>query len=473
MSYALIDNATLTAVQRITGDVTSRSRTSIDVDLVAYENYVQARLFYDEVIALDDYIPKFREARRSAFPAITFVSPDDLKLKELAEEANKLSNNIKPEIRGGKFANSEFKSLFELLQSHMICTWDVSSSVYYLNLKVLAEPYSEEFDKYGAIASAIFNELGDVKEAGGKTSSDVALVDRYGKPITKGYTVPYAKWGGGDSGAPSGAISAFVASLVWLSNRAIYYTLASNHLKADSFLYPMRQSYQQYYLSKTLNYGMDFTNKIVKQFSTTLGQDLVDVHNNGIVKATAVDIPIFSAWLANACGDTAAGLYALEEIRMQQEFVEARGQLNDLRNAAEEGKSLQDTNKKALKFQTNLSKISNAMREKYSIKTRQGIPLTRLVSVYNAYAAIHALPPAPKIDLSIKLPQVLKDMKRQWGFFSVYRNVMNDLATIGALGETHDVLTARIKIDDQLGAYYPKAEAPRYQNAHSSYKSPM
>ena len=60
MTYALIDNSTLTAVQRIQGDVLTKSKDSIDADIVALENFVQAILFYDQIIAIDDYVPKCR-----------------------------------------------------------------------------------------------------------------------------------------------------------------------------------------------------------------------------------------------------------------------------------------------------------------------------------------------------------------------------------------------------------------------------
>lgn len=472
MSYALIDNATLTAVQRITGQVASRSHDSVDVDLVAYENYIQARLFYDDVVALDDYIPRFRSERQAAFPKVSFIDPNNLKLQEISAEADKISEHIRPRIQGGQFANTEFKALFDLLQSHMICTWDISSSVYHLTLKVLAAPGSSEFDKYGALATAIFQELSDASTEGRRIPGKVELLDRFGNPITNDYSVPDAQWGNGKSGPPSSAISAFTASLIWLSNRAIYYTLASSFLKADSFLYPIRQAYQQHYLSKTLNYGADFPKRIVTQISSTLSKDVVAIHTGGAIAATALDIPVFSAWLINQCGDTNASLYALEEIRNRNEFIEARGQLNELRITAEDG-DIKNANKKILKFQKNLSKVSTNMREKYSIKTNQGVPVTRLVSVYNAYAALQGLPQVPKLDISIKIPQVLRDMKREYGFFAAYRNVINDLGTFGSLGKIRELLGKSVVLDPKLAAYSPKAEDPRYRHAHSFFKSPM
>lgn len=43
MASALLDNATLTAVQRITGQAPTRSLDSVDVDLVAFEKHSKAQ----------------------------------------------------------------------------------------------------------------------------------------------------------------------------------------------------------------------------------------------------------------------------------------------------------------------------------------------------------------------------------------------------------------------------------------------
>jgi hypothetical protein len=472
MASALIDNATLTAVQRIIGQATSRSKDAVDVDLVAYENYVQARLFYDDLIVIDDYLPQHRGARHAAFPHLSYINPDDFQIRDIAQTADKAAQEIHPKIKGGNFANPEFKSLFELLQTQMVCTWDISSSVYHLNLKVLAAQGSDEFEKYGAVATAMFQELTDARNSGNRINNQVELLDRFGKPIQKGYIVPDAKWGSGESGPPSGAIQAFTAALVWVANRSMFYTLTAAHLKADIFLYPIRQAYQQHYLAQSFKYDTNIPRRVVTQLSSTLAQDVAEVHNGGLLSAGGIDLPVFSAWLANQCGDPAAALHALEDIRQQKEFVEAREQVSELREICNDG-SLVESNKKIAKMASRIAKVSASMREKYSIKTRQGVPLTRLVTVYNAFASLKGLPPLPKMDLSVKIPQCLRDMKREVGFAAIYRNVMNDLATFGSLGEARDILGKRVVLDPKAIAYSPKSEDPRYRHAHSSFKSPM
>lgn len=472
MSTALLDNATLTAVQRIIGDAPSRSHDSVDVDLLAYENYVQARLFYDEVVVVDDYIPSLRESRAKTFPSVRFIDSKNFRIQEIVRSANELSAQIRPKISGGEFADDDLKSLLELLQTHMICTWDIASSIYHLTLKVLAENGSEEFEKYGAVATSIFQELGDATNSGCRSSSKVELLDRFGVPISKDYQVPGAKWGGGKSGAPSRAIGAFVAALVWLSNRAIYHTLVSTHLKADSYLYPIRQAYQQHYLAKTLRYDLTFPKRLVTQLSKTLSKDITEALNGGHLAAGAVDLPIFSAWLVNPRRDAKQALEELENVRNRKEFIEAREQLSELRNIYNDNELIKG-NEKTRKIVDRLTAVSNNMRMKYSIETSQGVPVTRIVTVYNSYAMLKGLPTLPDLDVKIKIPEFLSNMRREIGICSIYRNVANDISTFSRLGNIRDALSRRVNIDPEAHAYTPKAEPPRYRATHSPFKSPM
>lgn len=472
MTYALIDNATLTAVQRVTGQVTSKSKDSADIDIVALENLVQAILLYDKIVAVDDYIPRYREERISAFPFITFLNSQEFNLAPIEEAAAKKAADIRPVIRGGEFENEDFKNLIELLQTHIVCTWDISSSIYYLTLKGLSSAGSESFEKYGKLAASIFSELGDAAETGNRTSGDVALIDRHGNPITKGYKVPGARWGDGSTGGTTGAIHAFVAALTWLSNRSIFYSLSAKYLQADTFLYPIRQAYQQYYISKACGYGHNYPNHIVKHFSSALGSDLVSINNAGMVNSTAIDYPIFSAWLAKETGDVAGVIQAAFQVRNEPEFAEAREQLRAIRNAFDRD-DIATANGQIRKIVSDLANASAYVRDKYGIQTRQGVPVTRLVHVYNTVAVLKGFPVLPDYNFKVKLPSFIRDLARPSGFSAIYRNISNDLSSVWALGEARDILGARIVKDKEAVAYNPKSEAPEYRHAHSPFKSPM
>ena len=472
MTYALIDNSTLTAVQRIEGHVKTKSRDSVDTDIVAFENYIQSILFYDRVIAIDDYIPKHRESRISNFKEILFLDKTQYGLDEVESEAKRISDTLKPKLRGGTFVNDDFKKLIELLQTHIICTWDISSSIYHLTLKNLSDG-GKDFEKYGNIAAAIFLELGDAADSGNRANGEVELIDRFGNPISKGYKVPGAKCCDVTStGEAADAIKAFAASLTWLANRSVFYSLTAKHLQADTFLYPLRQAYQQTYLSQQCQYGFDYAKHIVEHFSTSLSHDLIDIHSGGRTTATATTLPLFSAWLAKETGDPSRIVEAAYNIRNNNEFVKARERTRELRRLFDENE-LPLANKSVSSLIQEISKESDHMRVKFGLKTRQGVPVTKLVHVYNTVAALNALPKLPAFNFKVKIPEFFYDLKKPRGFRAAYRNLTNDLSTVWSLGEARDILGSKVVIDEHARTYNPKHEQPRFKNSHSRFKSPM
>lgn len=472
MTYALIDNATLTAVQRLEGHILTKSKGSVDADIVAFENYIQSILFYDKIIAVDDYIPVHRDNRIAHFNNISFLNKRDFSLDEIEVAAKSVSDELQPKLRGGEFVNDDFIKLIELLQIHIVCTWDVSSSVYHLTLKNLSRD-GREFEKYGNIAAAIFSELGDATESGNRAHGNVELIDRFGNPIKRGYKVPGAQWGDGtSSGDASDAIKAFVASLVWLANRSVFYSLTAKYLQADTFLYPIRQAYQQAYLSESCQYGFDYAKHIVEHFSTSLSEDLIDIHSGGKTTATAMSLPVFSAWLAKETGDPSRIVEAAYYIRDNTEFVEAREKMREIRRLFDENE-LADANKSVAALVTEISKASNDMRIKYGLKTRQEVPITKLIHVYNTVAALQSLPKVPAFNFKVKIPEFFYNLKKPRGFRAVYRNLTHDLSTVWSLGEAREILGSKVSLDHQARSYSPKQENPQYKNSHSRFKSPM
>jgi len=175
VTYALIDNATLTAVQRVMGQIIVKTPDTINGDLVALENLVQAILFYDDLVCIDNYKDQHKKEREDYFSFIKFLSPNDYHFEEFEKQAKKEASLIRPEIRAGEFSDPDFRELLELLKLNMVCTWDLRSSVYYLTMKMLGQPNTSEFAKYSEISSSIFNELSDVSSTFGRWSSNASL----------------------------------------------------------------------------------------------------------------------------------------------------------------------------------------------------------------------------------------------------------------------------------------------------------
>jgi len=311
MAYALLDNASLTAVERATGSIICNNADTVDGDLVAIENLIQAILFYDELICIDNYKENHKEAREKKFDYIKFISPQELGLNKVEEIAKKEASSILPEIRGGEFVDSDFKSLIEQLKLNIICTWDMRSSVYYLTLKMLGQPNTREYDKYSKLSAAIFNELSDVSETKGHWSTEVKLTSSNGHTYSK----EEFKEKKNSLGGTTKPLEVFIASLNCIAYKSIYYNIAAKHLKADSFLHPIRHAYQLHWMKKTGAFGHDFTSRLITNLSNKARASIADITGQGQSQTISLDLPLFSAWLTNESGSIENAIIAARELK--------------------------------------------------------------------------------------------------------------------------------------------------------------
>lgn len=473
MAYALIDNATLSAVQRLTGRAKSRSKDSTDGDIVALENLLQAILFYDDIVTIDDYKTEYKESRRKEFDFIRFINPSELRLNEIEADARAEALSAIPTIHGGKFADADFRNFLDLLKVHMICTWDIKSSVYYLTMKMLGQPNSPEFGKYSNISASIFSELVDAGESNARLDRKLSLLDRDGKPIDPiDYHILGAKSGTGKSGGVTDALEAFVAALGWLSYKTLYYLHSARFLHADTFLYPVRQAYQIHYMQKKGVYAHDFTKSVIDRMGKAMNNDLHRIVSSERAVATALDLPIFSAWLVMKCGTVTQIVDAALQLRSDKRIVAAREQIREIRSYFD-ANDLAEANAKISKNIKEIEKTSSLLISSFGLKSNAGVPMSRLMMVYNTVAAFQGWSKLPQYDFKIKLPQIVADHLPKRGFSALYRDIGTDLAQVWRLGEARQRLGAAVEIDKDRRSYSPKTESPEFRDVHSWWKSPM
>ena len=472
MSYALIDNSSLTAVQRLLGRVEVRGDHSVEGDIAAFQQLIHAILFYHEVVSIDDYKPEHRLSRANDFSFVRFVNPRELGLDKIEMMAADEAKKFMPEIRGGEFADEDFRQFFEQLRMNIVCTWDISSSVYFLTMKMLGQPNTEEFEKYSAVSASIFTELNDRANRGGNWDERVLLYDSTGLPIRDGYTVPNAKWGDGKSGGLTSGLKAFVAALNWLANRTIYYSLAARHLCADTFLHPIRGGFQIRYMQKTGVFGYNFTNALLGSFDDRTQKTLAAIVSGERELGLKLDLPLFSAWLVQQTGNIQQVLETALSLRNNEEFEAARYQILQIREAVEKD-DIKTANAKAAKISAGLDKLLQVVRKKYGLPSSPiGVPVNPVIKTFNTLASLKSLPELPEIDARIPLPEFIQKALTQRGIVQTYRNILDDLPTIWKLGDVRKKLTQAIRKSDEP-AFTPKTEAPEFRHAHSQWKSPM
>jgi hypothetical protein len=90
----LVDNATLSGVERITGISQTLNLNNTDNDILCLEKLVTAILFSDELIGVDDYKDEFRSGRLRNFGFIGFSKIDQPTYTTLATDAAKFARSM-------------------------------------------------------------------------------------------------------------------------------------------------------------------------------------------------------------------------------------------------------------------------------------------------------------------------------------------------------------------------------------------
>jgi hypothetical protein len=139
MAAVIIDNATLSAVQRLTGTAPAPSSYDAQGDYSALENLFLHLLFFDDFYFVDDYKDEFRSARAREFDFAHPIPPASLPYSEVEETSVTMTKQLILDIRGGKQANGLLKEFLEEIDLHLTCAWHMQSSDYFLTLKILAD----------------------------------------------------------------------------------------------------------------------------------------------------------------------------------------------------------------------------------------------------------------------------------------------------------------------------------------------
>jgi len=160
-SNIIVDNSTLSSIQRITGQIQVPQNYSIEGDYSAFENFLCSLMFYDNFYFIDDYKEEHRKERLSQFSYIRPISISSFPYSELEKHSVDITDHLLLDIRGGKVSRSALTEFLEVMGLHLTCAWQMQSSDFFLTLKVLSDSpdYDEERYKYSPLTSMIFNQI--------------------------------------------------------------------------------------------------------------------------------------------------------------------------------------------------------------------------------------------------------------------------------------------------------------------------
>jgi hypothetical protein len=134
----LVDNATLSGVERLTGQSQTLNLNNIDNDILCFEKLITAILFSDLIISVDDYKDNFRSERLKKFDFIDFLKIEPEVYSALTRDAADFAKSMAFSFDGSKPAG-DVVSFFESLRIDPQLRWDIFVSSEYLTLSFLVK----------------------------------------------------------------------------------------------------------------------------------------------------------------------------------------------------------------------------------------------------------------------------------------------------------------------------------------------
>jgi hypothetical protein len=426
---ALIDNATLTAAQRLLGDIKVKNLYNIDGDISAFENLVQAILFFDEIACVDDYKPKFSDGRKSRFEFIDFVSQEQVGFAEHLAAAKNATEDVLLKVRGHEIDQADFERFFEMLRSHLVFNWQMSSSVYYLTVNLLADQSGVSVEEYSTLHAMIVNQLW-----GENTKT-------FNQPIVYKDKIGGRPEAGRDYGI-SAQVQTFAAALNWLALKTNLYTAIAISNEMHLVLHPIRHSFLAEVIEKNYAISSSTYDAITTMLTNGIKGAVRTITSATEPVISELKLPMWSAYLATKTTDPSEFLNLALELRREGTVAEARarlGELQQLVNAGQTGKYVLEVNK----LNAELSKVAGRLLVKFGVSSRQDLSLAPMVNVVLKAKTAGALQ-IPEPLGRVPKPRALSGISDQFGFRGLMRSVVTDLVSIERLGALHDVITKNV-----------------------------
>jgi hypothetical protein len=98
----LVDNATLSCVERLLGESQTLNLNNTDNDILCLEKLITAILFSDQIISVDDYKDEYRSRRLKRFDFVKFLSLDPAIHATLAKNAADFAKSMVFSFDGSK-----------------------------------------------------------------------------------------------------------------------------------------------------------------------------------------------------------------------------------------------------------------------------------------------------------------------------------------------------------------------------------
>jgi hypothetical protein len=431
----LVDNATLSGVERLTGESRTLNLNNIDNDILCLEKLITAILFSDAVIGVDDYKDNFRSQRLKKFDFIDFLSIETETYSALARDAADFAKGMAFSFDGSKPAG-DVVSFFESLRLDPQLRWDIFVSSEYLTLSLLVKD-TRDIHYETAIDSMFRNENADGKAvSAGKNFSPTVSVERHPEITdTKALVQSFASGNSSFSGpGHKSLLERFIFGYGWTAERTLFYNAVAAMNEADAFLAPLRDAFAE---SCCRLESKSQVNSLLEKLKSSAQEALVKIVDASGSAKFAMKLPFFTAYLISKTKNPTQCIDLALKMRNESEFRECRTILHNLGHLSTHERYKEVNN--ILRF---LQQSCGSLMKKYAVNTEGGLQ-----------ASISLGLSGPSVGTNVKLSQLFRHYRNR-PFARVFRNIAQDMLNVERLGSLNDKLRSSIR--EHKDATYPK-----------------
>ncbi len=345
MRTALIDNSTVSSVQRALGKAKSYERDLLDVEQAALDRFVQSVLFTDRVIVPDNYKEKFTESRKTLLGKfnVNFAAVDQPIDQDLSDISNGLLGPwLEAFVQGSD--RSLFSEYFSQIQAFSDFIWEHSSSEFFLVFR------AHGIGKDSPLIEALLASPAD--DALGRQLKIIA---------GDGGEVPWNRM--------SRHVQRMLSVMGWLGHQFIWYqAFAARHDLIYS-PHPLREFFANDFLTKVrlganrIDQFSDVFSAGLKRFKTKLQSNLNDIgaHQNSY----QFDLPNILPGIIKQASDPDDFITIVNQLRQENHVKELRAVLNEIAQEADVG-----AHRKRRQLLNDFDSIGNALIAELGVEAR-------------------------------------------------------------------------------------------------------
>jgi hypothetical protein len=431
----LVDNATLTGVERITGVSQTLNLNNIDNDILCLEKLVTAILFSDVLLGVDDYKDQFRSNRLKRFAYIDFLDLGASVYQSLANDAADFARSMTFSFDGSKPAG-DVVAFFEALRINPQMRWDVWVSSEYLTLSYLVSD-TKNVGYETSIDSVFRNEEADGRGVALETDHHPSI-GITGRDDIKGVKDLVHAFSSGNSSyrgeEGKSALDRMVFGYGWAAERSHFYNAVAGAYEADAFLAPLRDAFCE--SCCRIDHPSQYSGLLdaLKGESRAALKSILEP--SGQAKF-AMRLPFFVAYLISKTDNPKQCIDLALNLRNTPDFHDCRTIFHNLNHLSGSGRT-----KELNGILQYLSQSCENLMKKYAVATANGPQMSVSIGVTG-----------PNLGFGAKIDQLFRSYKNR-PFTRVFRNIAQDMLNVERLGALYDKVRSSVR--EHPEAQYPK-----------------